>query len=103
MDFSRTTRGIAIDIKPWLGKYRVPVEALRLAEDIQTLDLILKLLDGIDSKTIDDDYATARKLKIVLTGAKRLAEETLRFDYMAGKPISRGVKGTMRDVWKQIL
>lgn len=91
------------DIKPWLGKYRIPVEALRLAEDIQTLSVILELLNGLDPKTIADDWDTVHKLKTILTGAKRIAEQTLRKDYMAGTPIKRDRRETMKDVWKQIL
>ena len=92
-----------MDIKPWLGKYRIPVEALRLSEDIQTLELILKLVNGLDARTISDDFRTVNNLKTILTGAKRIAEYNLRNDYLAGKRPKREPKETMRDVWQQIL
>jgi hypothetical protein len=93
-----------IDTKPWLGKYRIPSEALRLSEDIQTLELILGLLGGLDVATISDDFATVRHLKILIHAAIRGAQHKLRSEYLAGKPLKVAQREkTVAQAWIQVI
>jgi hypothetical protein len=78
--------------KPQLTWPVVPIDALTLAEDIQTLRLCRQLLDNVDIGSVADQLKDGRHimraivLKIRL--AERYAEQKLRSEYLT----DRGIK-----------
>jgi len=75
-----------------LGSYDLPVEALRLSEDIQMLRLIRELIEKIDPCSIGPNtqtgYERRRRLQSTLGAWITFAEETMR-SYLKGKPCPR--------------
>jgi hypothetical protein len=83
----------------------VSVEAFRLAEDIQTLEWIMYLLDRLDPDTINDDRnesgLTIRRVHFILAAVHRRAWDKLRCLYLGGHPpLPRREPQTMADVWE---
>lgn len=64
----------------------VPVDALRLNEDIRALEQARKLVDWIDPYNVADDPAKGRKILRYVTGqlkiAERYAEAKMRREYL---------------------
>ena len=87
-----------------LGVYRAPEEVLRLNEDIQTLELIIELVNRLDTRTINEGNesgVTVRRLNFILAGMRNQARDRLKRDYLAGQPPikPRQKPQTMLDVW----
>jgi len=85
--------------------YLVSDEALKLAEDIQTIELVMELLGRLDTRTINDGRnesgTTIRSLHFVLMACRNNARDKLRCDYLAGRPpIQRPKSQTLADVWE---
>jgi hypothetical protein len=64
----------------------VPVDAIRLAEDAQTIKLCLRLLDWIDPYNVSDDPNKGRKTLRFVIGqlkmAERYAEQKMRTEFL---------------------
>lgn len=102
--------------KHLLGVYDVPDEALRLAEDIQTLELILILLDRLNERsfiaTDAKDYngekleaaKALRRIAYLIGTMKRICEKNLCYDFLAGERIKpRERRQTIADVYQLLL
>jgi hypothetical protein len=85
------------------GVYEIPDEALRLAEDIQTIELVIDLINKLDSRTFNsnDEAGTAiRRLNFILSAIRYQAWDRLRRDFTGSKVKPRRKPQTLADVWQ---
>ena len=101
-----------------LGTYHIPVEALRLTEDIATLETILTLFEKLSArsfaelkttytkpgftKAMSENHKLMRKAGFILASMKRIAEQNLAHDFLTGEPPprKRRRRQTLADVWR---
>ena len=96
----------------YVGEYVIPDEAISLIEDIQTLDRMLDMLGTISERSIttakfDQEKANSearqmiRRIGFLLSSLHSVAQDKLRHQYLAGKPIkAKQSQQTLRDVWE---
>ena len=74
----------------------VPLDALRLTEDIRDLDEARKHLAKVDVRNITEDNETGRKIMQLLTReiqlCRQYAEKKLRTQFLTPKKFERRVK-----------
>jgi len=84
----------------------VPIDALRLAEDIQTLELVIDLLGKVDPSIFHDEkneaMNTLRRVSHIVMAVRNKARDQLRYTYLVGsKPLKpRHKLQTLADVWE---
>ena len=92
-----------------IGEYVIPGEAIDLIEDIRVLELILDLLGTLREESFTvKDRAEARRMKrrvgFILASMHGIAQENLRYGYLAGKPLKHDKhRQTLADVWRMLL
>jgi hypothetical protein len=91
----------------------ISVEAMRLVEDIQTLEDMLHLLGRIQEESIARDdprnykaakeeaYQALRRVAFILGEFQRIASDKLRYEYLSGERIKpRQKRQTLADIWE---
>lgn len=98
-----------------VGTYEIPDEAVTLIEDVQTLELILKLLETIRERSVipsgfnhdknkTETQRMLRRVGFLIASMHGIAQDNLRYDYLGGKPIRpKAKRQTLADVWQIIL
>lgn len=98
-----------------LGSYVIPEDALWLAEDIATLEIMASLLDRLkptsfipysDANYADrknEAYKTIRRLAFIIQYMKRTAEEILVREYLAGCKIKRPYRQSIAEVYQLLM
>lgn len=94
-----------------LGVYEIPDDAIRLVEDITTLEIMQSMLDRLQATSFvaqgamdysdrkDEAYKTLRRLAFLINLMKRIAEGNLTNEFLAGVRIKpRPNKQTISDV-----
>ncbi len=81
------------------------LEAMKLIEDIQTLELINELLCKLDKRTLSDDdnesAMTLRRMSFIVLACRNKARDTLRHFWLAGEYVKPRVKPqTLADIWE---
>lgn len=90
------------------GVYLMPDEAFRLAEDLQTIELIMYLFERLDADTISSDRneaaTTGRRVLSILWAIRNQVRDRLMFYYLGGVPFKQRKKQqTLNDVWREIM
>ena len=98
-----------------IGESVIPNEAIELIEDIQTLELILDLLEKLRGTSLtvptrDHQQAALearqmlRRVGYLISGMQRIAEDNLRFHHLAGQRVQRARgRQTLADVWQTLI
>ena len=93
----------------------VPQEAIELIEDIQTLELILGLLEKLRGTSVTvptrnhqqaalEARQMLRRVGYLISGMQRIAEDNLRFHHLVGQRVKRGRgRQTLADVWQTLI
>ncbi len=97
------------------GDTHIPEDAIRLIEDIQTLNQILNLLGNISDRSIAiprPDYAMSviearqmlRRVGFLVSGMHSVAQDNMRYEYLAGKRMApKHRRQTLADVWQDVI
>ena len=88
--------------RPLLGVYDIPVEAMWLTEDIQTIEDMMRLMDRLQART-QEQRKTLRRLAWIMGTLKREWDQQLLYEYLAGVKLKpRPMPQTLSDVWRLI-
>lgn len=93
----------------------IPGEVIDLIEDVQTLDLILSLLEKLRDRSFivpKENFSMStieaqqmlRRVGYLLSGMQRVVQENLRYEYLSGKRMApKHRRQTLADIWNDVI